>query len=60
MSAASVLSTKRDRRRKRRYGWRHTSHRHSRDWCRLIAVVLHEAAIPVSASTCHSVAAPLV
>jgi hypothetical protein len=28
---------------------RHQAIRHSRDWCRLIAVVLHEAAVPVSA-----------
>jgi hypothetical protein len=96
MSAAS--NTKSDRRRKRRYGWLHTSsflegqirqsvwwsypvyrpfgfpapelspmgwplgdpayevdrHQaigHSGDWCGLIAVVLHEAAVPVSASS---------
>ena len=37
---------------------RHQAIRHSRDWCRLIAVVLHEAAVPVSASIDHSALRP--
>ena len=32
---------------------RHQTIRHSRDWCRLIAVLLHKAAVPVSASICR-------